>query len=301
MPTRKGRRVDPCEFDKWGGDSVAPFLSILCDNLQVYGRDAESAPPSFIVRSIVQDGAIMYDPYADTWARFVQDGRRAPNGLPYRVRAVGDGGRLSPPIEVNTIGREGFGACVIPANAYFFPPVIQIAKKVETMEMIATATGQNIDAIKQASAVIYSDPDMRSQVERANDERLRGGAAVSLCVRPGQQIDLKNFAPDAKSFLPDLLAIWVQTMEELDALIGRATLGEKNERRITDEISVIEDAASSSIDVIANTFNRYAEWYGIDAHIVRGVALKKNSAKQAQESGEPNPIENEGETEKNDE
>ena len=92
------------------------------------------------------------------------------------------------------------------------------------------------------------------------------------------------------------MAVYTQTLEELDAATGRATLGEKNERRITDEVTVIENAASSTIDVVIDTFNRFARWYGVDAMAARGSEVRRDAAR-AEAAGEAPPEDVSHETE----
>src|SRR5699024_10073044 len=99
------------------------------------------------------------------------------------------------------------------------------------------------------------------------------------------------------SNIPDFLEIWKNTLEELDALTGRAAIGEKNERRITEEVAVIENAASTSIDVLTDTVNKFAEWYGDDVHAVRGSALRRTTTTPPDAAGSPQTGETENEEE----
>ena len=151
-----------------------------------------------------------------------------------------------------------------------------------------------MDALRQIAAVVYNDKTLTASIQKAEADRAAGKSTTSVYAPMGSEVKLLNFSPDAKSNIPDLMAVYTQTLEELDAATGRATLGEKNERRITDEVTVIENAASSTIDVVIDTFNRYAKWYGVDAMAARGSEVRSEAA-PAQETEEDVSRETEGE------
>lgn len=280
--TRRGRIfLDPCLKGLTGG-LYAPFLSILCNNVQIYGKAAEDVPPTFIVKTLVERGGIAYLRAADTWAAFVPDGRRKRTGFPTSVRLIGDGGQLSEPMWTE----EGAGSnlCLIPANPYFYPPAESVKGKVALLDEITNSLTQNLAALKQSTAIIYDDPALTTEIEAAEGQRLAGATTVKIKKNLGGELDIRNFSPEAKSHIPDLIALWTQTVEEIDEMTGRATVGEKTERRTDDEISVIEQSASATIDVIIDTFNRYAKWYDIPARAVRGVEIREN--KKTAQDGE---------------
>lgn len=279
MATREGRRCkdDPCAVGAVRG-RLAPFLSVLCNNIQIYGSDTEGTNPTFIARTLVEDGAVAYLKSENLWSAFTSTGRRRYDHFPTVVRLIGADGVVSSDIKTG----EGKDAdlCIIPANAFFYPPRIAIKRKVDTLDEIASALGQNMDALRQATAVIYDDPDLKAQIDAANKERLRGGSTVSIRKKLGQDLRIENFSPSAESHLPDLLDFWTNTIEELDESTGRVKVGEKSERRTDDEITVIENSASAEIDVIIDTFNRFCKWYGISARAERGVEVKSTPSEQ---------------------
>lgn len=295
MATRSGRRcsVDPCA--NIGGEGpLAPFLSIMANNIQIYGADTESAPPSFIVKTLIDRGAVAYVKSAGLWAAFRPvGGRRMADGIPHLIRLIGDNGRLSSPMEVGR-GADA-DVCVIPANPYFYPPYLVVKEKVDTLAAVSVAMGQNIDAIKQTAAIIYSDPDLKSQVEAANKARLEGKPTVSLHVGIGKNVRIETLAPNATCYLHDMLEVWANTVEELDISIGRAQIGEKTERRTDDEISVIENSACSTIDTVIDTFTRFSKWYALDARAVRGVETKRTSINEEEKTDDDEELDDIGE------
>lgn len=286
MATRTGRQgfVDPCLSKYAETGHNAPFLSILINNIQIFGSDTEDTPPHFISKTLVMNGGIAFLRKDKKWAAFRSVSPANYAGIPKKIRLVGDLGRLSAPMDV-----DGKDVCVIPANAFFCPPAYDVLRRVEMLDMISGAVGQNIDALRQCTAIFYDDDTLKSGITDAENKRLKGARTVSIQKTPGAQVDIKNFTPDAKSYIMDFMEVWKQTLEELDAVTGRATIGEKNERRITEEVSVIEDAASTSIDVIIDTFNEYAEFYEIDAIAARGSSIKRNIPGEEEQPPEPQP------------
>lgn len=258
---RKFRTYDPCAgYAKRG---IAPFLSILCNNVRITGTDTESAPPFFIIRTLVERGGVAYWRGAGIWAAYREEGPLKRNGLPSRVRLIGELGKVSEPFDIQD-GKEA-DVCVIPANAYFFPPWLSILEKVDTLQWTGDAMRQNVDALKQCMAIVYDDPLLKADVERAERQRIAGASTVSFLRNTGRTVETVNFSPNAQSHVAEFLALWTQTMEELDELTGRIRIGEKQERRTDDEIEAIEQGAGASVNTLVETFNRYAEWYGINA------------------------------------
>lgn len=277
MSTRKGREfIDPCSIIDIRGDSVAPYLSILINNIQIWGKDSESAPPEYIVRTLAKRGAIAYDRDAGEWFAYSAIGERDRFGYPKKISVIQESGRMSGEITV------GDKICIYPANALFFPPVSEIIRRVATLEFLSVAMAQNVNALKQATALIYEDADLNQQIDKAERDRLAGKPTVKIYNKSGSEIRAEQFSAPANSYLLDFLEVWKNTKEELDAITGRATVGEKTERRITEEISVIENAASTSIDVMIDTFNAHSKRYGINAYAVRGSEIRINTPKPAQ-------------------
>ena len=292
--TRNGRRwIDPCTreaLDGEKGGEAAALLSILINNIQIFGRDADSAPPTFIAKTLVMRGAVAFDTVSGEWFAFNVVGETDRAGLPLRVKLILDGrGRMSP-----TLDTDRDGILVFPATPMFSAPAWEVLRRVDTLAYIQNAIGQNVDALRQIAAIVYNDQALSASIQKAEADRAAGKSTTSIYSPIGTDVKLLNFSPDAKSNIPDLMAVYTQTLEELDAATGRATLGEKNERRITDEVTVIENAASSTIDVVIDTFNRYAKWYGVDAMAARGSEVRREAA-PAQEEVEDVSRETEGE------
>lgn len=271
--TRNARRIaDPCvaDFDGRGGLFPA-YLSIFCDNVQIDGAAVSDTPPGFIVRTLAVRGGIVYSKSLNEWSAFVPDSPRNRFGFPKTVRLVGDGGRLSGSVEL------GDDFVLFPANATFSPVSWQIARYCDTLDFISNAIFQNVDAIKQCALVTYTDESMRGQLENANRRRLKGESFATVYAAPGTEVKVENLTPNgAKSFLPDFMNLWSQTRQELDEITGRATVNEKNERRINAEMTLIENAASATIDTLINTGNEYAKMYGVDVKFSRRSVIVRN-------------------------
>ena len=294
MATRRGRkyRFDPCVDTVRRGD-IAPFLSILVNNIQIYGSDTKLAPPTFIAKTLVEYGGIAFIRETGDWAAFKRSRRDRRTGMPRYVRLIGDAGYLS---EELYVPEENDGPiCIIPANAYFHPPEDIIRDKVKSLFMAETALAQNIDALKQCMLIKYTDKDLKASIDNAEMEREMGASAVCIPTTAFGDVEIANFSPEGKCYLTELLAYRSMAVEEIDASTGRVTIGEKTERRTDDEISVIENSACSTIDTIIDSFNRYAEWYGLDAHAVRGVELRRN-AQEGETVGESDETQDDAQT-----
>lgn len=297
MSTRRCRQIiDLCRF-KDGAGEYAPALSIFVNNVQVFGKATSETLPNFIVRTMAERGGAIYSRTLNAWFAYIPNGRKDYAGYPKYVSLLGDNGRV-----IKRVKADGEEYCVFPANACFAAPLEEIARRVDALKMLSAAVEQNIDALKQANAIYYKDPALRSQIERAENERLAGRATVAIPLPAGALIDdvrTELFSPEAQSHLQDFLALWIDTREELDALTGRATLGEKSERRITEEISVIQSAASTSIDVLIDNINMHAKYYGVDITAARGNEIRVTPSNPAQGAQNGGTDANEGESNTN--
>ena len=286
--TRQGRKIDSCALPQaeTGGGEIAALLAIFADNVQVYGADTEETPPTFIARTLIESGGIAFVRSIKAWVKYKSVGARDRFGLPKKISLVRDMGALSAPVRVD--GKE---VCVIPASPFFNVPAQTVARRVSTLAFISDAIAQNVDALRQISCIKYTNTDMETSVERAERDRREGKSTTRIYTPMGEDVSVMNFSPNAASHIQDLLALYVQTLEEIDAAVGRTTVGEKQERRISEEISVIENSACSSIDVLIDTFNRYCEWYKINGYMVRGSALNrlKRPAEPQEPQGEGTP------------
>ena len=266
MATRAGRKwCDPCGVPLPAGAS--PYLSILVNNIELEGAALGATPAEFIIYTLATRGAIVYLRTLKEWYAFKNVGKLDRFGYPQKIRLILSGGSLGPAFEVTP---EEF--CIFPANAEFYAPVNEIIKRVETLNEIGLTLTQNLRNIRQCTAIFYDDEQLTKNIEDAVEDRLCGASMVKIKRGVGQNIEIENFGAAAVSFIPDLLAAWQQTMEELNAVVGVATVGEKTERRITDEIALIEDSSSAIIDLIINAINSHAARYGIDIKASRRTA-----------------------------
>ena len=127
MATRTGRQcfVDPCLSKYAETGHNAPFLSILINNIQIFGSDTEDTPPHFISKTLVMNGGIAFLRRYKKWAAFRSVAPADYAGIPKKIRLVGDLGRLSAPMDV-----DGKDVCVISANAFFCPPAYDVLRRV---------------------------------------------------------------------------------------------------------------------------------------------------------------------------
>lgn len=276
--TRSGRAYkDPCTaIVNTDIGRIAPYISIMVNNVQVFGSAAESTPPDFIPKTLILRGFIVFDRWTNTWIEASAVGKRNRFGAPKYVRYKGDEGRMSEPIAV-----DGVNVIAIPANAFWRPSTEEIVRRTYTLDFLGEALRSNINGMKNGVVIRFNDPALKSEVERAVREVQNGASVVSLQSSFSDSVEVSQLLTPQPSYIDDLLAAWVQTSEELDQVSGRVSLGEKNERRITEEITAIENAASSTIDVIIDTFNRYAKWANIDAVAVRGSSIRREEKKAA--------------------
>lgn len=147
------------------------------------------------------------------------------------------------------------------------------------LNFLAVALRSNVDATKAGTLIRYSDPTMKAQVEQAVRDVKNGAPVVSLQSSFADDVTIEQLLPSSPSIVQDLLAAWVNTTEELDALTGLVRIGDKEERRTREEIEGLELAAEgTAVGVIIDTFNAYAEWYGVDAVARYATQTKKEDA-----------------------
>lgn len=270
--TRAGRRRDPYE----GYDTASPgalYLSRLVASIAISGEDVKSAPPYFIAKTLVANGMCVYIPASGEWAEGYPVGRMDRYGFPTGVRVRTERGISSPILRVSQ------DALVFPANALCAPIVPDIRAREDMLNFLAVAIRSNVDATKAGTLIRYSDPTMKAQVEQAVRDVKNGAPVVSLQSAFADDVTIEQLLPSSPSIVQDLLAAWVNTTEELDALTGLIRIGEKEERRTREEIEGLELAAEgTAVGVIIDTFNAYAEWYGVDAVARYAAQTKKEDA-----------------------
>ena len=270
--TREGRKRYPYESD-CAARPGALYVSRLVASIAISGEDAKSAPPYFIARTLVSKGMCVYIPASKEWAEGDPVGRMDRYDLPTGVRVRTERGISSPVLRVPQ------DAFVFPANALCAPIVPDISAREDMLNFIATALRSNVDATKTGTLIRYSDPTMKAQVEQAVRDVKNGASVVSLQSSFADDVTIEQLLPPSPSIVQDLLAAWVNTTEELDALTGLVRIGEKEERRTREEIEGLELAAEgTAVGVIIDTFNAYAEWYGVDARARYAVQTKKEDS-----------------------
>lgn len=282
--TREGRTtVDPCEFltaEGAGGISTAPYLSILVNNIEVDGAATENTPPFFIVQTLATRGGIAYLSDINEFAEFTRIGRLDRYGLPRYVKLKNNDGFYSEAIPVND------NIKIIPANSAYFPPVMQIRKRVFRLSEIEVNIHQNLKSLRQATAVITDDPDLITQVSNANKQREKGATTVTITKKPGAELNIENFTPAAQCYLNEYSALEDKEYTRLNEIIGVANVGEKEERRIESEIDLIESSSSAIIDTIVSSINKWAQYYRIDLHARRRLSTAPTNRQEEPAEGE---------------
>lgn len=262
MATRKGRKFyDPCGNINFyiEGDNISPFIAIMVNNISITGNATATTPPNFIARTLCRYGGIAYLREVNEWAKYIPVGKLDRYGYPKYIKIYGDEGRLSQPIQVDKAN-----VCIFGANGEFYPPAEEIRRRVATLEAVGVNLAQNLESLKSCTAIVYDDKDLENDIIRAEEMRKAGAATVRICRTAGQNLSIEKFGTDTQSHLQDYLAVYKQTIEEIDQLNGVASLGEKNERRINEEVAIIENAASATIDTVINSINMYAKFYNVD-------------------------------------
>ena len=283
MATRRGRKFnDPCGNINFyvEGDNISPFVAIMVNNISITGEAITNTPPNFIARTLCRYGGIAYLRAVNEWVRYIPVGKLDRYGYPKYIKVYGDEGRLSEPLEVDKTN-----VCVFGANSEFYPPAEEIRRRVETLEAVGVNLAQNLESLKSCTAIVYDDKDLETDISRAEEMRKAGAATVKIFRTAGQNLSIEKFGTDTQSHLQDYLAVYKQTIEEIDQLNGVASLGEKNERRINEEVAIIENAASATIDTVINSINMYAKFYNVDIKAERFGTYERKTPVEAQNEG----------------
>lgn len=294
--TREGRKtVDICGLALWetgsGKYSVSPFLSILVNNIELEGEAVKDTPPQYIVYTLATRGGIAYLKDINEWTAFNTVGKRDRYNLPRKVRLYNNDGYLSEAVNVSN------DIYIFPANAEYYPPVNEIKKRVFRLNELDLNIHQNLNVLRQATAVVTDDEDLSTQVQRANKEREEGATTVTLVKKPGAELGIENFTPAAQSHLLEYAELEKEAYTQLNEIVGVANVGEKNERRIESEINLISESSGAIIDTLVSSINKWAEWYGIDVHARRRLSTaptaerKEEKPAEGEEEGENVPAE----------
>lgn len=282
MATRKGRLFRDCLNQSYctayGGNvsGVAPYVSQMVNNITVYGRATEQTPPDFIINVLAEDGGIAYIKNLNRWARFYTASAKRVNGLPTVVRLWSDERQQwsgDTPVDDNIH--------IYPANAMFFAVVNKIAEYVQTDTTIDENISQNLANLRELTAICVYGNALKNQLEEANDKRLKGATHVVINLerrhknwqaaglKPDDELGVVTLSPNAHNYLPDYLELKKNNLEELNKVIGISNVAEKEERRINSEMVLINNSSMAYIDMIINTINKYAKYYGDDIHAHR--------------------------------
>lgn len=279
--TRYGRKNRYIEFE--AESPVLPrvqiFVSVLVNNIKLTGGALANVPPDFIVKTLTEKGSICYAKEANTWADFVEQGKRDRFGFPKFVKLIGEDCTLSKPFAV---GKEFL---IFPANATMTPPVFDIARYCQTIQEIDTNIFQNLDNLREMSVVHVFDDALDSEIQKIENKRRRGETHAVLHERKdGYETKIESFSPNAQNHLNDYINARDYFEKELFDLVGIVKLDGKNETRIIDEVEQIKAEANTIIDLMIDNINKYADYYNIDIHAERGVKNVSHETTEEEET-----------------
>lgn len=284
MATRSSRLYrdcDPCIKGIY--DNISPYLSRLVNNIDFTGAATDNTAPDFIAYTLATEGGIAYIRSTNEWVKFTADSPIKKFGLiPAAVRLWSDerqewSGSLD-------ITKDG-DICIFPANANFYPIVAKVRELVDSLETVETNISQNLNNMRELAVAVTRDNKLTNQLKALNKQRQSGDAVLgiltlttdtngadaninALLSREEAQdaLTVISLTPQVNNNLAEYLELKKDYREELNNTIGVTEVAEKSERRINSEMEMIENSTYAMIDLILDSVNKYAKFYGVDIH-----------------------------------
>ncbi len=262
------------------GRDIALYLAVLCNSVEILGAAVDYTPSGEVVRLLSTYGGAAYNKTDKTWHQFISVSPRRKYGiLPRDIKLKSiDGDEWSEIIDTELFPE----ICVFPANAVFYPVIDKIAESVVSLQTVEDNISQNLANLRELSVVLASSQKIKTQLEVLNRMRLSGATTGVIDVTEseeksanalGQSLDdfirVISLSPNAHNYLPDYLALKTDYREELSKLIGVASVGEKEERRVVSEMEIIENSSYAFIDIIIDSINEYGKLHNVDIYAHR--------------------------------
>lgn len=275
MATRRGREIRRAwvDFETDANNYERLFASLFQTSIKfnglekyldpnVYGLNAE-----FILKVLYSTGRIAYHKKLNLWLPYWTQGEVNIVGEPKTVTLWGKNGANIP------AKRSEVALFKATPNGLILLPYLR--KKAALIADFDNAIKQNLDAIKECTAIITDDKELADGI-RAADEQRRAGAAVVCLPRAATNLNkLDIFRTNGTYHITNLIddrrSLYIECMH----IVGVRTPLEKTERVITDEQAAENAEADAYIGTIVKEWNRQAAAQGMDDLIAEFEPLRE--------------------------
>lgn len=261
--TREGRQLRRAwlDFDTAASNYERLFAAlfqsaIALDGIDEYiDKEIDGMGVSWVLRNLYITGGVALHKRLKLWLPYWADGRVNVCGEPKAVTLWGKDGTNF------TVSRNE----VALFNA--FPSGLVLApfmsKRAALIADFDNAIKQNLDGIKEASAIITDDKTLADSVRAADKARRDGASIITLNRDEAALSDLTVFKTGAAYHCTELIndrrSLYIDCMH----IVGVRTPLEKTERLITDEQFAQNAEADAYIATVVKYFNEQAERQGI--------------------------------------
>lgn len=281
--TRAGRQIKKdclcralSEFGLIRGDIVAPYISIMENNIELTGGATDNIPPHFIMRLLVNKGGACYSKVDNSWYEFMSVGIPDRFGNPQRIRIRKEDSYY---FDQRIIDLKQYPEFVIfPANSYYYPLANKVCEITEAIITVEGNLSQNLANLREMTMFAIRNDKYASQLQLL-DERRRAGQTYGILRLDKEtpdytdiqtEIGMFPFSAQTESRITELQELRDKLIEERLQLIGVTSVGEKQERRVTNEINLIENGSYAFLDLLIDSVNETAKRYNVDIKARRG-------------------------------
>ena len=250
-------------------DDYCSLFSMLFHNSVLVENLPNDLPKRYLLRVLLNKGAIAYDKKTKVFLPFVKSGIDL-YGLPLRYNLIGYNGI--------TYLRNADEVVILRANDLEFPINVYIEHQVNKLVDYDMAIEQNLEAIKTMSiAEMPDEKTLLSIVNLQNAKRI--GATVAYVNKKSLTgTELKLQSTNAQYLIDKLRQDRKECMNETLSTIGINVANVDKKERVQDaEIRASQGFALDCISTLVGTFNHDAELGGLSIRLKANTSLVKQT------------------------
>lgn len=231
------------------------------------GRTEEQLPKRYLLNTLREYGAIAYYPKIDMFLRFTKSGINA-NGLPLTYILYSYDGSIYDEVNANEI-------CILRANDMEYNIEDYIEIQADKLVDIDMAIKQNLEGSKTMSIIkVPNEQSLLTFVNLAESRRV-GSSVAYVSKNSGiSSDDFEVCGTNVQYICDKLQELRTQIMRETLSNLGFSVSNEdKKERVQTSELTTLNTHGLDAINILVDTFNYDAKYYGLDIRLKANTEL----------------------------
>ena len=215
----------------------------------------------YILSTIYNSGAIAFHKPTKLWLPFWGTGKIDEYGNYEELRLYAKNGRLSRTVKAKD--------CYIfnsSQNNLCIGALLR--QKCTLLANLDLSINQNLNAVKTANLIKYSDPELKQKLIEAETKRQAGESLIPLQEDAARLGKLELLRTEAPYLVDKLQAAKRAEFEDCLHLVGIKTPNEKAERLINSEVQTQGAEASAYLGIIIKTFNEDAKRQGAPVEMI---------------------------------